>query len=87
MRQIKIIIFAITFFYLESSIVYACPGCSQAIAESGGTGGLIAIYSLLAGMPFLIIGSIIAGILYSNRNTNEANENLTDSDLFQNGGK
>ena len=87
MRQIKIIIFAFTFFYLESSIVYACPGCSQAIAESGGTGGLIAIYSLLAGMPFLIIGSIIAGILYSNRNTNEANENLTDSDLFQNGGK
>ena len=87
MRQIKIIIFAITFFYLESSIVYACPGCSQAIAESGGTGGLIAIYSLLAGMPFLIIGSIIAGIVYSNRNTNEANENLTDSDLFQNGGK
>lgn len=87
MRQIKIIIFAITFFYLESSIVYACPGCSQAIAESGGTGGLIAIYSLLAGMPFLIIGSIIAGIVYSNRNTNEANENLTGSDLFQNGGK
>ena len=87
MRQIKIIIFAITFFYLESSLVYACPGCTQAIAESGGTGGLIAIYSLLAGMPFLIIGSIIAGIVYSNRNTNEANENLTDSDLFQNGGK
>lgn len=87
MRQIKIIIFAFTFFYLESSIVYACPGCSLAIAESGGTGGLIAIYSLLAGMPFLIIGSIIAGILYSNRKAIDGNEDLIDSDLFQNGGK
>lgn len=87
MRQIKIIIFAFTFFYLESSIVYACPGCSQAIAESGGTGGLIAIYSLLAGMPFLIIGSIIAGIVYSNRKSNEGNEDPIDSDFLQNGGK
>lgn len=87
MRQIKIIIFAITFFYLESSIVYACPGCSQAIAESGGTGGLIAIYSLLAGMPFLIIGSIIAGIVYSNRKSNDGNEDLIDSDFIQKGGK
>ena len=87
MRQIKIIIFAFTFFYLESSVVYACPGCTQAIAESGGTGGLIAIYSLLAGMPFLIIGSIIAGIVYSNRKSNDGNEDLIDSDFLQNGGK
>ncbi len=87
MRQIKIIIFAFTFFYLESSLVYACPGCTQAIAESGGTGGLIAIYSLLAGMPFLIIGSIIAGIVYSNRKSNDGNEDLIDSDFLQNGGK
>lgn len=87
MRLIKIIIFAFTFFYLESSIVYACPGCTQAIAESGGTGGLIAIYSLLAGMPFLIIGSIIAGIVYSNRKSNDGNEDLIDSDFLQNGGK
>ena len=87
MKLIKIIIFAFTFFYLESSLVYACPGCSQAIAESGGTGGLIAIYSLLAGMPFLIIGSIIAGIVYSNRKSNDGNEDLIDSDFLQNGGK
>lgn len=87
MKLIKIIIFAFTFFYLESSIVYACPGCTQAIAESGGTGGLIAIYSLLAGMPFLIIGSIIAGIVYSNRKSNDGNEDLIDSDFLQNGGK
>ena len=87
MRQIKIIIFAFTFFYLESSLVYACPGCTQAIAESGGTGGLIAIYSLLAGMPFLIIGSIIAGIVYSNRKSNDGNEDLIDSNFLQNGGK
>lgn len=87
MRLIKIIIFAFTFFYLESSLVYACPGCTQAIAESGGTGGLIAIYSLLAGMPFLIIGSIIAGIVYSNRKSNDGNEDLIDSDFLQNGGK
>ncbi len=87
MRLIKIIIFAFTFFYLESSIVYACPGCTQAIAESGGTGGLIAIYSLLAGMPFLIIGSIIAGIVYSNRKSNDGNEDLIDSDFLQNGGR
>ena len=87
MRQIKIIIFVITFFYIKSSIAYACPGCSQAIAESGGYGGLIAIYSLLAGMPFLIIGSIIAGIVYSNRKVNDQNENLTDSEFLQNGGK
>ena len=87
MRLIKIIIFAFTFFYLESSIVYACPGCTQVIAESGVTGGLIAIYSLLAGMPFLIIGSIIAGIVYSNRKSNDGNEDLIDSDFLQNGGK
>ena len=87
MRYIKILIFALTFFYLESSIVFACPGCSQAIAESGGYSGLIVIYSLLAGMPFLIIGSIIAGILISNRRANEADGNITDSDFLQNGGK
>ena len=87
MKLIKIIIFAFTFFYLESSVVYGCPGCTQAIAESGGTGGLIAIYSLLAGMPFLIIGSIIAGIVYSNRKSNDGNEDLIDSDFIQKGGK
>jgi len=87
MRNIKIILFTLAFFYMNSSIVYACPGCSQAIAESGGTGGLIAIYSLLAGMPFLIIGSIIAGIVYSNRKSNDGNEDLIDSDFLQNGGK
>ena len=87
MGQIKIIIFTFTFFYLESSTVYACPGCTQAIADSGGYGGLIAIYSLLAGMPFLIIGSIIAAILISNRRVNEAAEKLTNPDILQNGGK
>lgn len=86
MKQIKFILFAITFFSLKTSIAYACPGCSQAIAESGGTNGLIAIYSLLAGMPFLIIGSIIVGVVYSNRKVNESNESNLDSDLLQNGG-
>ena len=87
MRYIKFIIFAITFFQIKSSIAYACPGCTQAIAESGGYGGLIAIYSLLAGMPFLIIGSIIAGIVITNRRANAADANITDSDFLQNGGK
>ncbi len=87
MRNIKIIMFALTFFQIKSSIAYACPGCAQAIAESGGYGGLIAIYSLLAGMPFLIIGSIIAVILISNRRVNEAEGNIIDSDFLQNGGK
>ncbi len=86
MRNINIIIFTLTFFYTKSSIVYACPGCTQAIAESGGYGGLIAIYSLLAGMPFLIIGSIIAGIVITNRRANEAAANITDSDFSKNGG-
>ena len=80
MGYVKIIIFAFIFFYFKNSIVYACPGCAQAIAESGGSGGLIAIYSVLAGMPFLIIGSILIGILISNRRANEA-------DFLQNGGK
>ncbi len=87
MRYIKFILFSLTFFYLKSSIAYACPGCTQAIAESGGSGGLIAIYSLLAGMPLIIIGSIIAGILISNRRANEVKNNITDSDFLQNGGK
>ena len=86
MRNIKIIIFTLTFFQIKSSIIYACPGCTQAIAESGGYGGLIAIYSLLAGMPFLIIGSIIAGILITNRRANEAAAKITDSDFLKNGG-
>jgi len=86
MRNIKIIIFTLTFFYIKSSIIYACPGCTQAIAESGGYGGLIAIYSLLAGMPFLIIGSIIAAVVITNRRANEAAAKLTDSDFFKNGG-
>ncbi len=86
MRHVKIIIFTLTFFLMKSSIVYACPGCSQAIAGSGGQSGLIAIYSLLVGMPFLIIGSIITGIVITNRRANEADENLTDSDFLENGG-
>lgn len=81
MRHVKIIIFALTFFLMKSSIAYACPGCSQSIAGSDGQAGLIAIYSLLAGMPFLIIGSIIAGIVITNRRANEADENNTDSDF------
>ena len=87
MRQIKIILFVFTYFYLKSSILYACPGCAQAIAGSGGSDGLIAIYSILVGMPFLIISSIIAGIAISNRRANKAGEHITDSDFFQNGGK
>ena len=86
MRNIKIIIFTLTFFYIKSSIIYACPGCTQAIADSGGYGGLIAIYSLLAGMPFLIIGSIIAGIVITNRRANKAAAKITDSDFLKNGG-
>jgi len=86
MRNIKVIIFTLAFFYAKSSIIYACPGCTQAIAGSGGYGGLIAIYSLLAGMPFLIIGSIIAGIVITNRRTYDVNTKLTDSDYIQNGG-
>ena len=87
MRYIKFIILALTFFCLNSSVLYACPGCTKAIAESGGYGGLIAIYSLLAGMPFLIIGSIIAAIMISNRRANEPGGNKTDSDFLQNGGQ
>ena len=86
MGQIKIILFALTFFYVKSSIAYACPGCAQAITGSGGSDGLVAIYTLLAGMPFLIIGSIIAGIVISNRRTDEKNKNKLDSDFLQNGG-
>jgi len=71
---------------MNSTIVYACPGCTQAIAETSGYGGLIAIYSLLAGMPFLIIGSIIAGVVIANRRTNEAAANITNSDFSKNEG-
>ena len=73
--------------FIAPSVLLACPGCAQAIAESGGTSGLIAIYSLLAGMPFLIIGSIALSIVIMKRKSDEENDNLLDSGSDFNGGK
>ena len=52
----------------------ACPGCAQSIAEDGGFEGLVAIYSLLAGMPMVIVGSITVGIMIM-KGKNEPNSN------------
>lgn len=80
-----LLLFLLTF--TAPSVLYACPGCAQAIADSGGTSGLIAIYSLLAGMPFLIIGSIALSIVIMKRKSSENQDNLSDSGSDLNGGK
>ena len=73
--------------FIAPSVLYACPGCAQAIAESGGTSGLIVIYSLLTGMPFLIIGSIVLSIVIMKRKSGEENNNLSNSSSDIYGGK
>ena len=73
--------------FIAPSVLYACPGCAQAIAESGGTNGLIAIYSLLAGMPFLIIGSIALSIVIMKHKSDEENDNFSNSNSDLNGRK
>lgn len=80
-----LLLFLLTF--TAPSVLYACPGCAQAIADSGGASGLIAIYSLLAGMPFLIIGSIALSIVIMKRKSSENQDNLSDSGSDLNGGK
>ena len=67
MKIIRTILSGMLLWHITPSAIYACPGCAQAIAESGGGNGLIAIYSILAGMPFLIIGSIIVGFIIMKR--------------------
>lgn len=82
-----LLLFLLTF--TAPSVLYACPGCAQAIAESGGASGLIAIYSLLTGMPFLIIGSIVLSIIIMKRKSAEDqdHDNVSDSSSDLNGGK
>jgi len=67
MKIIRTTLSGILLLLVSPSSIHACPGCAQAIAESGGSYGIIAIYSILAGMPFLIIGSIIIGFIILKR--------------------
>ena len=85
----KFILILLLLTFTVPSVLYACPGCAKAIADSGGASGLIVIYSLLAGMPFLIIGSIALSIVIMKRKSTEDQDrdNVADSSSDLNGGK
>ena len=74
--------FILLWLFAPTAIV-ACPGCGQAIDGSGASNGIIAIYSILAGMPFLIIGSILLGFVImkrkSSKNIAEQTEKRSES--------
>ena len=86
MKILRIVLPATLLWQTTPSAIYACPGCAQAIADSGGSYGLIAIYSILAGMPFLIIGSIIIGFIIMKRKSSPNISEQTEESFEHQGG-
>ncbi|MCH8929020.1 MAG: hypothetical protein IIB39_09940 [Candidatus Marinimicrobia bacterium] len=86
MKTARILLTGILLWLITPSAIYACPGCAQAIAESGGSNGIIAIYSILAGMPFLIIGSVIVGFIIMKRKSSPNTTEQTKERFEHQGG-
>ena len=75
MNLIRTSLSFILLWLFAPTAIFACPGCGQAIDGSGASNGIIAIYSILAGMPFLIIGSILVGFMIMKR---RSSQNITE---------
>lgn len=71
MKIFRTLFAGILLWLFAPTAIFACPGCGQALDGSGASNGIIAIYSILAGMPFLIIGSIIVGFVIMNRKSSQ----------------
>ncbi len=86
MKIIRTLLLSILLWLFNTSAIYACPGCGQAIDESGGSNGIIAIYSILAGMPFLIIGSVLVGFIIMKRKSLQSITEQTEERFEHQGG-
>jgi len=86
MKIINTIMSGLFLWLLTPTSIYACPGCGQAIDGSGASNGIIAIYSILAGMPFLIIGSILVGFIIMKRKSLQKNTEHTEEHSESKGG-
>ncbi len=75
MKVFRTLLAGILLWLFAPTAIFACPGCGQALDGSGASNGIIAIYTILAGMPFLIIGSIIVGFIIMNR---KSTRNITE---------
>lgn len=71
MKIFRTLLAGILLWLFAPTAIFACPGCGQALDGSGASNGIIAIYSILAGMPFLIIGSILVGFIILNRKSSK----------------
>ncbi len=86
MKIINTIMSGLILWLFTPTAIYACPGCGQAIDGSGASNGIIAIYSILAGMPFLIIGSIIVGFIIMKRKSFPSTTEQTGESFERQGG-
>ena len=86
-KPFKTIMLLLAAVQASPELLHACPGCAQAISESGGEGGIIAIYAILSGMPILIIGTIIAGIVFLKRESDNVNDTQTEKEFERTEGK
>jgi len=78
MKLIRTSLSCILLWLFAPTAIFACPGCGQALDGSGASNGIIAIYTILAGMPFLIIGSILVGFIILNR---KSSKNIAEKTL------
>ena len=72
-------VLSIATIFLFAEALFACPGCSKSIAESGGLDGAMAVYTVLASMPFVLIGSVIAGIIFNKRKNDKKSLNSEEN--------
>ena len=86
MKLIRTSLSFILLWLFAPTAIFACPGCGQAIDGSGASNGIIAIYSILAGMPFLIIGSIIVGFIIMKRKSSPNISEQTEESFEHQGG-
>ncbi len=75
----RFIVLMIATIFLFSEALFACPACGKSIAESGGLDGALAVYTILAGMPFILIGSVIAGIIFNKRKNDKKRLNSEEN--------
>ena len=86
MKIISTIMSGLLLWLFTPTAIYACPGCGPANDGSGASNGIIAIYSILAGMPFLIIGSILVGFIIMKRKSSQKITEHTEEHSESNGG-
>ena len=82
LKKIMAIVFiAVMATILNPLVIEACPGCNTALTGSIGRGFNMSILFLMA-MPFFIVGSIVASLIFMHR-ANHNNNGSTSQEKIK----